>query len=306
MNKTILTYSSGSITARTQEGRSILLQGLSFTLHEGESMALIGETGSGKTMTALSLMGLLPENVKQTNSRITLDGKNLQSAKDFDALRGREMVYIPQNGLESLNPARRIDRQFADAPFLAGKSADEKKTAILEKLALAGFDKPEEICRLYPHQLSGGMAQRVTIALSMSGQARLVLADEPTNGLDEAGKADFLSLLKQCFPRSAILIITHDMSLATLCDSCMVLCGGRAMEYAPGAELFTNPRHPYTLALLGALVKQGLQQTPTLRRETALCPFYGRCKKAKEQCKESITHQKDAEREWWCNDAPAS
>ena len=300
MGETILHYESGSVSAG---GRSILRE-LSFTLDRGETLALIGETGSGKTMTALSLMGLLPENVHREQGCIRFCGRELQSKKDFSSLLGREIVYIPQNGLEFLNPARNIRKQLFDALERSGVAGARRESVAGEKLTLVGFEDPEAIMRSYPFELSGGMAQRVTIALSACAEPRLIIADEPTNGLDEKARGEFMALLERLFPEAAKLIITHDITLAALCHRCLVLCGGRCMEYGPSDEVLNAPMQPYTKALIAALVKNGLGETPTLSPEKGECPFYGRCKEAVINCKTTMTRHREGSREWWCKDAP--
>ena len=301
MSEKILHYESGSVTA----GGKSILRDLRFTLSEGETLSLIGETGSGKTMTALSLMGLLPENVQMQNGSIVFCGRELQSKKDFASLLGREIVYIPQNGLEFLNPARSIRKQLFDALERSGVAKAEQEAASKEKLSLVGFEDPEAIMKSYPFELSGGMAQRVTIALSACADPRLILADEPTNGLDEQARGEFMALLFRLFPKAAKLIITHDMTLAALCDRCLVLCGGQCMEYGDSGEVLNAPMQPYTKALIAALVQNGLQETPFLTAEKGECPFYGRCKEAVIGCKTTMTRYSAGTREWWCKDAPA-
>jgi len=305
VSETILTYSSGSLRASAAGGEAVLLRNVSFSLREGETLALIGETGSGKTMTALSLMGLLPRNVRMEGGSVEFCGKTLKSEKDFSALLGRKIVYIPQNGLEFLNPARRIRRQLFDALERMGTPRSEREAQAREKLALVGFEDVDTVLGSYPFQLSGGMAQRVTIALSACSEAKLILADEPTNGLDEKARGEFMVLLSRLFPKAARLIITHDMTLASLCERCMVLCGGHPMEYGESTAVLSKPMQPYTEALIAALVQNGLRETPVLRSEKGACPFYARCPKAAESCKTKLTHHSVGEREWWCRDASA-
>ncbi len=292
-------YRSGIVAAKLARPERALLEDVSFTLSEGESLALIGETGSGKTMTALSVMGLLPDNVQMRGGSVVIDGQE-RSEKERRAMLGREIVYIPQNGLESLNPAARVRTQMFHSLKKLGVSAKEREAAAAEKLRLAGFEKPGDVLPLYPFELSGGMAQRVTIALSACSDARLIIADEPTNGLDEAARENFLSLLHELFPNSGRLIITHDMGVAELCEKTLVLCGGRAMEQGPSPEVLSAPRQPYTAALLGSLVKNGLNPTPRLRESAGTCPFYERCTRADGDCLGEIALRRDGGREWWC------
>ncbi len=185
-------YACGTISAKLSRGERVLLQNVFSSLSSGERLAVIGETGSGKTMLALSILGLLPANVRMQSGCIQMDGDALPSGKQLQTLRGDKLVYIPQNGAEFLLPARTVRKQLYDSLKKLGLPRKAFPALAAEKLRLAGFDAPETILDKYPFQLSGGMAQRVTIALAACSRARLLIADEPTNGLDEAGRAQFL------------------------------------------------------------------------------------------------------------------
>lgn len=298
MENPILQYHSGTLWAQLDKCRKALVQGVEFSLHAGRSLALIGETGSGKTMIALSIMKLLPPNVHMEEGSIVFLGEDLTDKGNIRMLLGNAMVYIPQNGLEYLNPSKKIRHHLYDSLKKLGFSKSEE--IALEKLRLAGFERPEEILDKYPFQLSGGMAQRVTLALSACSEAKLVIADEPTNGLDEQGKAHFHKLMNTLFPDAAKLVITHDMGVAALCDRTLVLCGGRVMEKGPSEQLLQAPSHPYTCALIGALVKNGMAETPVLRAENGCCPFYHRCPKATAACLTEPLHHRNGDTEWWC------
>ena len=264
-------------------------------------MAVIGETGSGKTMLALSILGLLPANVRMQSGCIQMDGDALPSGKQLQMLRGDKMVYIPQNGAEFLLPTRTVRKQLYDSLKKLGLPRKEFPASAAEKLRLAGFDAPETILDKYPFQLSGGMAQRVTIALAACSRARLLIADEPTNGLDEAGRAQFFALLDSIFPDAAKLIITHDISVAARCDRVLVLCGGWMLETGAVDAVLGTPHHPYTKALLAAQVANGMQPSPVLRESSSGCPFYARCPKADEACLHSAMQKHaDGKTEWWC------
>ena len=294
-------YACGMISAKLARGERVLLQDVSFSLSSGERMAIIGETGSGKTMLALSILGLLPANVRMQSGCIEMDGAALPSGKQLQTLRGDKLVYIPQNGAEFLLPARTVRKQLYDS--LKKLSLPRKAFPALaaEKLRLAGFDAPETLLDKYPFQLSGGMAQRVTIALAACSRARLLIADEPTNGLDEAGRAQFFALLDSIFPDAAKLIITHDISVAARCDRVLVLCGGRMLETGASSTVLRAPRHPYTKALLAAQVANGMQPSPILREGASGCPFYARCPKADEACLNGeMQKHTDEKTEWWC------
>ena len=264
-------------------------------------MAIIGETGSGKTMLALSILGLLPANVRMQSGCVQMDGDALPSGKQLQTLRGDKLVYIPQNGAEFLLPARTVRKQLYDSLKKLGLPRKDFPASAAEKLRLAGFDAPETILDKYPFQLSGGMAQRVTIALAACSRARLLIADEPTNGLDENGRAQFFSLLDSIFPNAAKLIITHDISVASRCDRVLVLCGGRMLETDASSTVLRAPRHPYTKALLAAQVANGMQPSPILLESASGCPFYARCPKADEACLNgAMQKHTDGKTEWWC------
>lgn len=300
MNNPILQYHSGLIWAQLKRSRKALVEDVSFSLCAGESLALIGETGSGKTMIALSVMKLLPSNVKMEKGSIRFCGEELMTKRNIRKLLGMSIVYIPQNGLEFLNPSKKVRHHLYDN--LQKQGVVKLEEAALEKLRLAGLGHPEEILDKYPFQLSGGMAQQVTIAISACSNPKLVIADEPTNGLDEQGKQNFHRLMNALFPEAAKLVITHDIGVASLCDRTLVLCGGRKMETGPSGALLQTPFHPYTKALIGALVRNGMAETPVLRGEHGRCPFYRRCQIAQASCKETVACHQQEDREWCCYD----
>lgn len=294
-------YACGTIFAKLSRGERALLRDVSFSLSSGERLAVIGETGSGKTMLALSILGLLPSNVRMQGGCIQMDGTALPTGKQLQTLRGDKMVYIPQNGAEFLLPARTVRKQLYDSLKKLGLPRKVFPALAAEKLRLAGFDAPETVLDKYPFHLSGGMAQRVTIALAACSQARLLIADEPTNGLDEAGRAQFFALLDTIFPDAAKLIITHDISVAARCDRVLVLCGGRMLEAGASDAVLRAPHHPYTKALLTAQVANGMQPSPILREGVSGCPFYVRCPEADATCLNgAMQKHTDGMTEWWC------
>ena len=294
-------YACGMISAKLSHGERVLLQDVSFSLSSRERLAVIGETGSGKTMLALSILGLLPANVRMQGGCLQLDGAALPAGRQLQALRGDKLVYIPQNGAEFLLPARTVRKQLYDSLKKLGLPRKDFPALAAEKLRLAGFDAPETVLDKYPFQLSGGMAQRVTIALAACSRARLLIADEPTNGLDEAGRAQFFALLDSIFPDAAKLIITHDISVAARCDRVLVLCGGRMLETGVSSTVLSAPRHPYTKALLAAQVANGMQPSPILREGTSGCPFYTRCPETDAGCLNGAMQKHTVGMsEWWC------
>lgn len=296
----ILDYSCGGIGAQLDRTQKMLVQDVTIRLDSGETLALVGETGSGKTILAQSLMGVLPPNVHRHGGKIFICGKEIVHEKQLRAMLGKEIVYIPQNGYEFLNPTRTVRKHLYDSLARIAVPVGKRATVALEKLEQAGFSEPKSVIDRYPFELSGGMAQRVTIALALCSRAKLLIADEPTNGLDEAAKARFMHLLGTLFPEAGKLVITHDISVAAMCDRLLVLCRGRAMESGKATDVLTSPYHPYTKALLAALVENGMRQTPVLRKGPGLCPFYHRCPQATVQCRETLPKQEADGREWWC------
>ncbi len=296
----ILDYSCGGIGAQLDRTQKMLVQDVTIRLNSGETLALVGESGSGKTILAQSLMGVLPPNVHRHGGKIFICGKEIVHEKQLRAMLGKEIVYIPQNGYEFLNPTRTVRKHLYDSLARIAVPAGKRATVALEKLEQAGFSEPKSVIDRYPFELSGGMAQRVTIALALCSRAKLLIADEPTNGLDEAAKARFMHLLGTLFPEAGKLVITHDISVAAMCDRLLVLCRGRAMESGKATDVLTSPYHPYTKSLLVALVENGMRQTPVLRKEPGLCPFYRRCNQATVQCRKKLPKQEADDREWWC------
>lgn len=232
METPILQYAGGVIAAKLDRTEKELVHGVSFHISRGESLALIGETGSGKTLIAQSVMGVLPGNVRLVSGEVLFCGKALPKGKKLRSMLGREIVYIPQNGHEFLDPSRSIRRQMFDSIAKLGIAAPQREAFAREKLTQVGFTQPEAILDRYAFQLSGGMAQRVTIALALCSQAKLLIADEPTNGLDQDSKQQTLSLLNDLFPDAAKLVITHDISVAATCGRILVLCAGKCWRLA--------------------------------------------------------------------------
>lgn len=293
----ILQYSSGTIAAELKQGRRTLVEGVRFSLEAGESLGLIGETGSGKTMIAMSILDLLPSNVTVQAQQICFCGSSAPTHANRRI--GIDLVYIPKNGHEFLNPSRKVRGHLFDSLEKLGVKPRQRESAAREVPAAVGFADPERIMGYYPFQLSGGMAQRVTIAIAACSTAKLVIADEPTNGLDESSKAGFMERICRLFPSAGKLVITHDIAVAGLCSKTLVLCRGRMMEFGPSDQVLTDPRHPYTQALLGALVENGMEQTPVLRSSEGDCPFQSRCPRWVPGCR--WQQRRAGERQWWCS-----
>lgn len=297
--RSLLRYSSGTIYAKTLAGSRTLVQDVSFSIRKGEKLSLIGETGSGKTMIALSLMGKLAPNVKTEGLQCILDGKDCSHPKVASSLLGREVAYIPQNGMEFLNPSRTVKHHLYDSLHRAGVRSAEVKDKAASALSSVGFRDIDEILKSYPFQLSGGMAQRVTVALALCTRAKLIIADEPTNGLDKEAASRMLEHLGLLFPDAGQLFITHDIGVASNADRILVLCGGRTMEHGK-SFLLQNPRNAYTKGLISSLVSNGMKATPMLRKRTG-CPFSDRCPEYSERCRDERIHHREGEHEWWCN-----
>ena len=276
------------------------LAGVSLTVEAGECLGIVGESGSGKTMTALSIMQLLPPGGHVTGGRILLDGQVISTLDDnaMRHVRGNEIGMIFQDPLTSLNPTMTIGDQIAETVRLhRGAGKQDALARAVEVLSLVGMPRPAERVRTYPHQLSGGMRQRVMIAMALACEPRLVIADEPTTALDVTIQKQILELLDDLRKRlgMAVILVTHDLGvIAGRADRAAVMYAGRVMEETSTTRLFGNPRHPYTEALFQALPgKSGDDsgrlynipgQPPDLTRPPAGCKFAARCRYARDAC----------------------
>ncbi len=276
------------------------LSGVSLTVEAGECLGIVGESGSGKTMTALSIMQLLPPGGHVTGGRILLDGQVISTLDDnaMRHVRGNEIGMIFQDPLTSLNPTMTIGDQIAETVRLhRGAGKQDALARAVEVLSLVGMPRPAERVRAYPHQLSGGMRQRVMIAMALACEPRLVIADEPTTALDVTIQKQILELLDDLRTRlgMAVILVTHDLGvIAGRADRAAVMYAGRVMEETTTTRLFGNPRHPYTEALFQALPgKSGDDsgrlynipgQPPDLTRPPAGCKFAARCRYARDAC----------------------
>jgi oligopeptide/dipeptide ABC transporter ATP-binding protein len=288
-------------------GRSIV-DGLSFEAAAGERLGIVGESGCGKTMTALAIFGLLPSNCK-ARGKVYFDGRELFSLSGAERgrLRGIKMAYVPQSGADFLNPSLRVRTHVYETLKRTGapkKSWPEQAAALLTQTGFSAA-AAEAVLGKYPFQLSGGMAQRVVLAMGIAASPGLVTADEPTRGIDHGAAMEFMALLENLFPRTAVIIITHDISVASACTSLLVMLGGTLMEYGPARELLAAPKHPYTQSLMAALPEKGFNAAPPLRREVSGgCPFYSRCVRGRSLCAASPPPEKArGPRRWSCHDA---
>lgn len=299
-SRMILRYSCSAISAQLEKTNKTLVSEVDFSIESGKRLALIGETGSGKTMIAQAVMRLLPSNVSVAGETALFCGKPLPTARKMKRLLGVDIVYIPQNGLEFLDPSRTIRKQLYDNLKKIGLPSRELECASIEKLLGAGLHDAKALLDKYSFQLSGGMAQRVAIALAACSAARLVIADEPTNGLDFEIRLNFQELLSQMFPNAARLVITHDIAIAETCDDVLVLCRGKMMERGAVSQVLSSPRHPYTQVLLDSQVKRGMRESPVLRDGAGECPFYRRCDRASDACLTERKYHNENGTEWWC------
>lgn len=273
---------------------------ISFDIGKGEILGLVGESGCGKSVTSLSIMRLLNfTSGKVTKGEVIFDGKDLQklSEKEMREIRGGKMSMIFQEPMSSLNPAMRIDKQVIEGirlhTNLSKQEARERAAKILQQV---GIPDPERVLKNYPHQLSGGMSQRVMIAMAMSCNPQLLIADEPTTALDVTIQAQILELMKKIQQEEgmSILLITHDLGVvAEMCTRVIVMYAGEIVEEAPVEVLFNNPTHPYTEGLIASVPKLGSGvkvlpsipgSVPDLSMLPKGCRFAPRCKYATERC----------------------
>lgn len=248
------------ISFHTYAGEVQAIRGVSFDLYKGETLAIVGESGSGKSVTTKSLMRLLPEsNSKIKAGQILFDGKDIAKAseKQMQKIRGKEISMISQDPMTSLNPTMTIGKQISEPLIKHQKisKAEAKKTA-LRLLQLVGIPKAEERIKQYPHQFSGGMRQRVVIAISLACNPQILIADEPTTALDVTMQAQILDLMKDLQKKidTSIIFITHDLGVvANVADRVAVMYGGKIVEIGTVDEIFYNPQHPYTWGLISSM-----------------------------------------------------
>ncbi len=274
---------------------------VSFKLECGKMHALVGESGCGKSVSAMSILRLLPKTAKITSGEIFYNGENLliKSQKDMQKIRGAKIALIPQDPMTSLNPLYTIGNQLLEVikihQNLKGEEAIKKAIEALEAVQIPCA---KERMKAYPHEFSGGMKQRAIIAMALCCNAEILIADEPTTALDVTIQAQIMNLLKeiQKTRNTSILLITHDLALvAENADYVSVMYAGRIVETAPAQEFFKAPKHPYTQALLRSLPSnknskletiQG--QPPSIQQDIAGCRFHPRCEKCMEICTEKV------------------
>lgn len=280
------------------------VNGVSFKVNAGEIVGLVGESGCGKSVTSLSVMRLHNSRLTKITGDIEFNGKNLLDLPEADMqdVRGNDISMIFQEPMSALDPIMRIEDQLVEAIELHNKglSKAEIHERCVSALKLVGIPEPEMTLRNYPHELSGGMCQRVMIAMAMSCEPKLLIADEPTTALDVTIQAQILALMEQIRDEknTGILLITHDLGVvAETCSRVIVMYAGNIVEEAPVKELFANPQHPYTEGLIASVPRLGKRlhrlpsipgSVPDLSVMPEGCRFAPRCKYAQEACRQKL------------------
>ena len=316
-----------TVSFSTTKGKLIAVNGISFHLNPGEILALVGESGCGKTVSALSILRLLPEPPAEILSgKIIFDGQDLLSlrAKVLQDLRGHSISMIFQDPMTSLNPVLTVGEQIAETLLrhtaMNRREALQKSADLLSRVELPS---PKEKLQYYPHQLSGGMRQRVMIAMALACAPRVLIADEPTTALDVLIQAQILELLENLKKETgmSILIITHDLGVvAEIAQRVLVMYAGEIVESGPAKALLKSPFHPYTKGLIASIPKLGTKKRPGARLEEipgnvpsldqrpSGCPFHPRCSWAMEICKTQNPQLRmiEAQRQVSCHLEPGS
>jgi len=289
-----------SVRFATDFGEVEAVDGASFEVRESEILGLVGESGSGKSVTATAILRLIRRPGRLTGGSIVLDGRDLArlGEGELQTVRGTEMTMISQTPRTALNPLITVGEQVARLFVLhAGLSKTEARRRAIEMLAMVGIPEPERRARQYAHQFSGGMCQRVMIAMALATSPRLLIADEPTTGLDVSTAARILDLLRDLGRKTgaSILLITHDLGVvATTCHRVAVMHAGQVVEIAPVHALFAHPAHPYTRALVRSIPRIDREvamepipgAVPSLLNVAPGCRYSGRCPWVEEHCRQ--------------------
>jgi peptide/nickel transport system ATP-binding protein len=298
---TLLEVRGLTVRFRTEDGYVSAVDDVSFDASAGDLLAVVGESGCGKSVAAMALSGLLPRSATVTGS-VRLDGVELIGASDVTlrSVRGRDIAYVFQEPMTSLNPVFTVGRQVAEVLRVhEGMNRRQALDRAAELLHLVGIPSPRQRLRHYPHQLSGGLRQRVMIAMAVACNPRVLVADEPTTALDVTVQAGILDVLRDLRDRlgAAVVLITHDLGVvADVADRVMVMYAGRVVERGQVDELFAHPRHHYTTGLLGAVPtartaggEQRLREipglVPVLAEQPDACTFADRCPAADDSCR---------------------
>lgn len=299
---TLLRVNDLHVTLFTEDGALPAIQGLTFKMRRGETLAVVGESGCGKSMTALSVMGLIPQPpAKITGGEIDFEGTDLTklTRDQMRDVRGNKISMIFQEPMTSLNPVMTSGRQIREGILVHNPHMDKAKAdaRALEMIKLVGIPAPEKVFKSYPFELSGGMRQRIMIAMALACEPDLLICDEPTTALDVTIQAQILKLIDSMRAElgTAVMLITHDMGVVSeMADWVIVMYAGHLVEYTAAPELFTNPKHPYTKGLIDSipsLDSDGSKlyaipgNVPMLNELPEGCPFNPRCPFAKDICR---------------------
>ena len=275
-NMPLLSVENLHIGLRTDAGSFPAVEGVSFTIGRGETVGLVGESGCGKSITALAIMGLLRDPLGLAGGKIILTGQEIQNlpASQLRALRGKRIAMIFQEPMTALNPLKTVGTQIAEMFVLhQGASWREAEKKAIESLTQVKVPAPERRARAYPHELSGGMRQRVMIAIALACEPDLLIADEPTTALDVTVQSEIVDLMKElCAARgTAILMISHDLGLVTdICSRVCVMYAGRIVEQQDSENIFNSPQHPYTQGLVASLPRLGMRARHGRQRLTEI------------------------------------
>ena len=297
----ILEVNNLNLGFKTESGFRQALFDINFALEEGKTLALVGESGCGKTMSAMSILRLLPKNARITGGQILYKKQDILGLKEkeMQKIRGAKIALIPQDPMTSLNPLYTIENQLLEVIKIHQhlKGDDARKKA-LEALEMVQIPCASERLKSYPHEFSGGMKQRAIIAMALACHAQILIADEPTTALDVTIQAQIMKLLSDIKSQlgTSVLLITHDLALVgENADEIAVMYAGRIVENAPAKEFFEKPNHPYSLALLNSIPsKRGETletihgQPPTIHQDISGCRFHPRCKYCFEPCGNEI------------------
>jgi len=301
---TLLSVENLSTSFKTERGHIKAVDDVSFSIKKGQTVGLVGESGCGKSVTSLSILRLIqsPPGMIEPSSRIVFAGQNLLDLDEtgMRSIRGNRVSMIFQEPMTSLNPVFTIGNQVGEV-FRIHRNASKKEARekAIEMLRLVKIPAPEQRVDEYPHQLSGGMRQRIMIAMALACRPELLIADEPTTALDVTIQAQILDLMAQLQRElnMAILLITHDLGVvAEVCDYVIVMYAGRIVEQGPVREIFKNPRHPYTVGLLSSIPRLGLKteylptiegHVPSLANLPRGCRFQARCGQVTAKCREA-------------------
>ncbi|MTT32380.1 ATP-binding cassette domain-containing protein [Terrilactibacillus sp. BCM23-1] len=308
ISESILQINDLHTTFYTPKEQLKAIRGINLNVKKGEILGLVGESGSGKSLLMKSVLGILPDSAKIDQGEILLENKHLESLthKEYQRIRGKDIAMIFQDPMTALNPLKKVGAHIVELLMrIRGFRKKEAKLEAIHLLGQVGIPSPETRVGQYPHEFSGGMRQRVLIAMALASQPKLLIADEPTTALDVTIQAQILRLLKKLQEENgmSVVLITHDLGVvASLCHRIVVMYAGMVMEEGTVQDIFHRPQHPYTQALLDSIPRHENSQkqklkviegtAPSLNKLPKECPFAPRCKKAFERCFQEVPHSR--------------